>query len=177
MKASRKTRPNFSEHRFSAAFILHRNLKKKTVKVFLLSGCIWFPFLTFRDADTQHMLMSFICSRAHFETSDILALLCCFIKNSTLKLKWVKAWNVVVHGYLILTRVYIKKKKNSTFCANPVLLIPLFLFLLLLTFACPWFWIFLFFWFCFFSSYSIFLVFSGRQFFWLCIFWGLHYFQ
>lgn len=80
---------------------------KRKLKVFLLSGCVWIPFLTFRDADTQHMLMSFICSCARFETSDILALLCCFIKNSTVKFKWVKAWNVVVHGYFIFTRVYI----------------------------------------------------------------------
>lgn len=96
------------------------------------------------------------------DTSDILALLCCFIKNSTVKFKWVKAWNVVVHGYfLFYSCIYFNF--FSTFCANPVLLIPVFLFLLLSMFACPWFWLFLFFWFCFFLLFYIF------SFFWLSV--------
>lgn len=108
--------------------------------------------------------MSFICSCAHVWLTRLIYLHYFVVSLKILPLNLNESkremWWFMVIFFLL---VYIFKKKNSTFCANPVLLIPVFLFLLLSMFACPWFWLFLFFWFFFFLLFYIF------SFFWLSV--------
>lgn len=110
------------------------------------------------------MLMSFICSCAHVWSTRLIYLHYFVVSLKILPLNLNESkremwWFMVIFFF---TRVYILIF-FSTFCANPVLLIPVFLFLLLSMFACPWFWLFLFFWFCFFLLFYIF------SFFWLSV--------
>lgn len=110
------------------------------------------------------MLMSFICSCAHVWSTRLIYLHYFVVSLKILPLNLNESkremwWFMVIFFF---TRVY-SLIFFSTFCANPVLLIPVFLFLLLSMFACPWFWLFLFFWFCFFLLFYIF------SFFWLSV--------